>query len=50
MSLTKWMVSKGGGHVLEEHLGFPDGYEFFGSKSRGLLQHNALQNVLGQVW
>ncbi len=30
MSLTKWMVSKGGGHVLEQHLGFTDGYVFFG--------------------
>ncbi len=25
LSLTKWMVSKGGGHVLEQHLGFADG-------------------------
>ncbi len=23
-------VSKGGGHVLEQHLGFADGYVFFG--------------------
>ncbi len=30
LSLTKWMVSKGGGHVLEQHLGFADGYVFFG--------------------
>ncbi len=22
LSLTKWKVSKGGGHVLEQHLGF----------------------------
>ncbi len=22
LSLTKWMVSKGGGHVLEQHLGW----------------------------
>ncbi len=33
MSLTKWMVSKGGGHVLEQHLGFADGYVFFGCLS-----------------
>ncbi len=25
LSLRKWMVSKGGGHVLEQHLGFADG-------------------------
>ncbi len=33
LSLTKWMVSKGGGHVLEQHLGFADGYVFFGCLS-----------------
>ncbi len=26
---NKWMVSKGGGHILEQHLGFADGYVFF---------------------
>ncbi len=30
---TKWMVSKGGGHVLEQHLGFADGCVFFGCLS-----------------
>ncbi len=33
LSLTKWMVSKGGGHVLEQHLGFTDGYVFCGCLS-----------------
>ncbi len=33
LSITKWMVSKGGGHVLEQHLGFADGYVFFGCLS-----------------
>ncbi len=27
------MVSKGGGHVLEQYLGFADGYVFFGGLS-----------------
>ncbi|XP_058632049.1 uncharacterized protein LOC131540807 [Onychostoma macrolepis] len=31
--LSKWMVSKDGGHVLEQHLGFADGYVFFGCLS-----------------
>ncbi len=29
LSLTQWMVSKGGGHVLEQHLDFSDGYVYF---------------------
>ncbi len=34
LSLTKWMVvCKGGGHVLEQHLGFADGCVFFGCLS-----------------
>ncbi len=33
LSLIKWMVSKGGGHVLEQHLGFADGYGLFGCLS-----------------
>ncbi len=37
MSLAKWMVSKGGGHVLEQHLGFADDYVFFGSLTFPLL-------------
>ncbi len=30
LSLTKWMVSKGGGDILEQHLGFADSYVSFG--------------------
>ncbi len=33
LSLTKWMEIKCGGHVLEQHLGFSDGYALFGCLS-----------------